>query len=477
MTNYRFAAGVLLGLGLVFCSLGCCRVVHRIEAVSVTPEGTRLGNGACHGVDVSLDGRYVVFGSQATDLVAGLSLPRDTRGQVYQQIYLRDLHRGKTELVSLDSNGSPVNGRCISPSVSQDGRRVAFLCDAAGVVPASEGGSDARQYMVYMRDRQTNTTVLASKTTGGTAFTRDCQMPVMVPDGRGVWFRSRRFDANKPARMFLHSFSSSKTEELRLEGNVVKLFPDNALGSSKAISGQVRSSSRNGGWVAFVSRKKLPYSSREGQTLVLNPADTDFTFDALYLHYFPKNMTIRVSTFQARTMLGSQILGVSNTAAGNNVAFATRYIYHTLPGNDANDVNDVFTFSQWDFHHPPATYFRRVSLTESGDEPNGACYAVSFPDSRWVVFSSDATNYVSDDTNGHTDIFRKDLQTGKVTLISRKDADTPVGNGPSSLPRASEDGKAIGFQSEATNLVNLPAPAAGAKRQIYVRRRVIVCGR
>lgn len=73
-------------------------------------------------------------------------------------------------------------------------------------------------------------------------------------------------------------------------------------------------------------------------------------------------------------------------------------------------------------------------------------------DGRYVAFSSAATNLVGGDTNGQTDIFVHDRQTGVTTLVSRR-SDGLQGNGPSSDPGISGDGRFVAFVSYATNLV------------------------
>ena len=83
-------------------------------------------------------------------------------------------------------------------------------------------------------------------------------------------------------------------------------------------------------------------------------------------------------------------------------------------------------------------------------EPGGFAPSVS-SDSRYVAFSSQATNLVADDTNGVEDVFVYDRQSGEMELISRTPAE--LGNGASSFPRLSGDGRYVVFQSNASNLV------------------------
>jgi hypothetical protein len=69
-----------------------------------------------------------------------------------------------------------------------------------------------------------------------------------------------------------------------------------------------------------------------------------------------------------------------------------------------------------------------------------------------VAFESDATNLVANDTNGSTDVFVHDRQTG-VTTRASVDLAGVEGNGNSNSPSMSADGKSVIFQSDADNLV------------------------
>jgi len=84
-------------------------------------------------------------------------------------------------------------------------------------------------------------------------------------------------------------------------------------------------------------------------------------------------------------------------------------------------------------------------------EPGGFAPSVS-ADSRFVAFSSQATNLVPDDSNGLEDVFVYDRESGQMELISR--TPTELANGVSSFPRLSADGRYVAFQSNASNLVD-----------------------
>jgi Ca2+-binding RTX toxin-like protein len=100
----------------------------------------------------------------------------------------------------------------------------------------------------------------------------------------------------------------------------------------------------------------------------------------------------------------------------------------------------------------------RASETAAGDEgsatPVGAIDAAISADGRFVVFESGATNLVANDTNGKTDVFLKNLETGAITRVSTSTSGAQAGAGvDDSSISVSADGRYVSFTSASTNLV------------------------
>ena len=115
----------------------------------------------------------------------------------------------------------------------------------------------------------------------------------------------------------------------------------------------------------------------------------------------------------------------------------------------------------------------RASVDSAGAEAEGpySYYPSVTPDGRYVVFTSAAANLVPGDTNGETDVFVHDFQTGATERVSVNSAGEEA-NGGSSLRRGaaiSADGRYVVFQSTATNLV--PGGTSG-RSQVFVHDRV-----
>jgi Tol biopolymer transport system component len=146
--------------------------------VSVDSAGNQANSNA--GIpSISRDGRFVVFYSNASNLVPG-----DTNNT--DDIFVRDRLTNTTTLVSLDSAGNQGNNYSYSPSLSDDGRFVAFTSIASNLVP----GDTNRRRDVFLRDTLTNTTTLVSVDSAGNQGNRDTRINSISPDGRFLAFYS-----------------------------------------------------------------------------------------------------------------------------------------------------------------------------------------------------------------------------------------------------------------------------------------------
>ena len=145
--------------------------------VSITPSGAP-GNGDSVRPFVSGNGGFVAFRSQASDLIAG-----DTNGR--WDIFVRDLTNGTTERVSIASDGAESNHNSFDPSLSDDGRFVAFRSMATNLVA---GDANARAD-VFVHDRTTGQTVRVSNPSTGESDGHSFE-PVISGDGAWVAFES-----------------------------------------------------------------------------------------------------------------------------------------------------------------------------------------------------------------------------------------------------------------------------------------------
>ena len=108
--------------------------------VSINSKGRR-GNAESANPSISLNGRWVVFQSDAENLVRNDSNLRE-------DVFMRDRASGKTKRISVKSNGNQGNGDSDDPWISGDGRWVGFESSAENFVSGDNGEED-----VFIRGR------------------------------------------------------------------------------------------------------------------------------------------------------------------------------------------------------------------------------------------------------------------------------------------------------------------------------------
>jgi Tol biopolymer transport system component len=158
------------------------------------------------------------------------------------------------------------------------------------------------------------------------------------------------------------------------------------------------------------------------------------------------NQTTLVSVSSGGVQGDGDSVAPSISSNGDVVAFQSAAT--NLVANDTTGHLDIFV------HEISTGTTTLVSVSSGGVQGDGDSVAPSIStDGRFVAFSSDATNLVANDTNGLADIFVHDRQTGQTTRVSVDSSGTQATGGASSVPSISSDGRFIAFESLATNLV------------------------
>jgi Tol biopolymer transport system component len=151
-----------------------------VTRISETPGGgTPNGQSYAHGVSISKSGRHAVFYSQASDLAED-----DANGK--WDVFLHDRVRGTTALVSRNPAGAPANGDSMHPSLSPNGRFVAYHSAATDLVEGETGTNSE----VYVFDTRSGTTTKASPGLSGADAAGGSLDPVVSDNGRWVAFFS-----------------------------------------------------------------------------------------------------------------------------------------------------------------------------------------------------------------------------------------------------------------------------------------------
>ncbi len=152
------------------------RLTRGISRVSIKSDGSQAVGGGSNFPSISRDGRYVAFESWADNL----------GGQGIVDVYVHDRFNGLTLLISQSTSGAPNYILARSPSISADGRFVAFKSDATNLV----AGDNNNKSDIFLRDLAFNTTVRISEAWQGGDSDGASGTPVTSADGRYVAYTS-----------------------------------------------------------------------------------------------------------------------------------------------------------------------------------------------------------------------------------------------------------------------------------------------
>ncbi|MHB0939330.1 MAG: Ig-like domain-containing protein [Armatimonadota bacterium] len=158
------------------------RQTGQISLVSSTASGA-VGNNASYRGSVSLDGRYVAFDSNATNLVAGDANSRT-------DIFIKDRQTGAVVCASVAGSGAFGNNFSMYPEISQDGSHVTYRSLASNLV-TNDFNAD---YDVFLFDRVGASLTCASVTPFGSPGNGASNLPEISATGRFVTFMSDAWD-------------------------------------------------------------------------------------------------------------------------------------------------------------------------------------------------------------------------------------------------------------------------------------------
>jgi Tol biopolymer transport system component len=365
---------------------------------------------------ISADGRYIAFGSSSSTLVAG-----DTNGQ--PDVFVYDRQTSVTARISVASDGTQGNGFSVDPSLSADGRYVAFRSTASNLV----AGDTNEMTDMFVHDRQTGVTTRVSVASDGTQSNGLSQEAAISTDGRYVTFKSSASnlvpaDTNDVNDVFVHDRHTGMTTRESVANNGLQGFKSS---EEPALSG-------DGRYVAFYSAEGFV------------AADTNAVSD-VFVRDRQTGATTRVSVATGGEQGNSNSSVPSLSVDGRYVAFGSDA--SNLVAGDTNGVSDVFV------HDRQTGVTSRVSVTDDGTQGNGISGAPMLSaDGRFVAFMSFASNLVAGDTNGQPDVFVHDRQTSLTKRVSVASNGTQ-GSGLSFPAAFSADGRHLAFSSAASNLV------------------------
>ena len=417
-------------------------------AVSISAQPQRDVSQAIDTFAISANGRYVAFTTTASNVVNG-----DTNG--VGDVFVRDLQTGVTERVSVRSDGAQGAQVSYAPSISDDGRYVAFASRAANLVSGDTNQWDD----VFVHDRQTGVTERVSINSAGVQGNGLSFAPVISGTGRYVAFTSNATnlvpgDTNGVADIFVRDRQTGATE--RVSVGVGSTQPNAASGHASISS--------DGRYVAF---------SSDASNLVSN--DTNGTTD-IFVRDRQARSTARVNV----TSNGGQTSGLlgnpSISADGRFVAFSSDA--STLVTNDTNNAADVFV------HDTLTGQTMLASISTGGLVGNLSSSGGSLSaDGHYLALDSTATNLVSGDLNGAVDVFVRDRQASTLSVASKNKVSSTAAGSLDLLydyydaqcyvgtPSISADGRYVAFVSTAPDLVAGEPNNKTAEPYVFVRDR------
>jgi hypothetical protein len=386
------------------------------ERVSIDSYGTE-GNYHSTNPSVSADGRVVAFESLASNLVSW-----DSNWKM--DIFVHDRQTGETKRVSVASNGTQGNDESNEPSISADGRFVVYHSYATNLISGDTNGAPD----IFIHDLQTGVTELVSLASNGTQGNGSSIFPTISADGRFVAFHSGATnlvseDTNEALDVFVHDRQTGVTER-------VSVASDGTQGNNESVATEI---SGDGRFVAFVS---------DASNLV--EGDTNDSND-IFVHDRQTGVTERVSVASDGTQ-GDYISGnLTISSDGRFVAFESAST--NLVSGDTNGVWDIFV------HDRQTGITERVSVSSDGIQGNDHSGNPTISaDGRFVGFNSLASNFVYGEPLGNVDIYLHDRQTGATELVSVA-MNGEHSHGNADYPSSSADGGVIAFMSGGDDLV------------------------
>jgi Tol biopolymer transport system component len=418
---FRFALAACLTLP----GSGC----NWVELVSVSTTGNQ-GDENSDGPSISANGRYVAFQSNASNLT-----PNDTL--FASDVFVRDTLNGTTTRISVDNAGNEVYGNSSAPSVSDAGRYIAFNSDASNLVADDTNNT----WDVFVHDRNTGVSSRVSVDSAGIEGNSASSSPSISGDGRYIAFVSAAtnlvasgttFDRSN---IFVHDRNTATTTLVSVDN------AGNEGNGGAAESGSPAISS-DGRYVAFTSTSS-------------NLVAGGTTIDRKHIFVHDRNMaTTSLVSVDSAGNEGNGGIGFASQSHNPSISSNGRHIVFdstssNLVAGDTNNTGDVFLRDTVD------GTTTRVNVDSTGNQViggGGSADPTVSADGRYIAFYSFSSNLVAGDTNGVADVFIHDRNTGATTRASLDEAGVE-GNGASQKPAISDDGRYVAFATFSNNLV------------------------
>lgn len=432
------AVRILILVAAVVVTFGAPSATQAATArVSVTGTSTQANDGSLD-ADPNEDGNLVAFSSRATNLVT------DSNGVT--DVFVRDRLASMTTRVSVSTAGVQANDFSDSSALSDDGWHVVYRSFATNLVGFDTNGV----WDIYARNRQAGTTTMVSLTTANGLANGDSEQPSISDNGRYVAFTSVASNLAALATdvgydVFLRD-RDTDADGIFDEGGAVSttLVSVDGTGTSSgnhfSFAPQI---SGNGRYVSFIS-----YASDLGPSDTNGLSDV-YVRDVQAGPTVRVSESSAGAEGDTDSYPGG-ISDNGRYVAFRS--YATNLVSGDTNGMDDIFLRDRDTDGDGIFDEAGAVSTTRVSVSTAGAEADGPSNEAAISgDGLLVLFRSHATNLVSGDTNGTGDMFVRNVLNGRTTRVSI-DSSGNQSDGDSSQPVVSGNGCAMVFGSVATNL-------------------------
>lgn len=476
----NLATGDVNGLNDVFVY---DRNSHATRLISANVDGN-AGNGDSRNAMVSANGQWVVFQSFATDLVG------NEADDAYVDVFAFNLIDGTLMQVSRSISGAAANGNSTGATVSADGSYVAFVSEASNLTEGDTNGvADVFVHdLMSGETRRLTDNLIAAQPNGASrdaAISGDGQSVAFVSDADNLVVG----DSNGFADVFVADLNEQWIDR-------VNVLDDGTQANRPSMSPAI---SHDGQTVAFVTSATnlvpvigdqflaLVVDRHQGQLMRIGIGHEVVVSPSLSAD----GQRVAVSTSSSLTTTGWSTIAEVHDLQQGMIHRVGRRVYGLAPPNQddlrptlsADGSTVVFEGPAGDSIQLGSASIRSlyavdiesnvrqpVSISSHGNLGNRASTLTSQAlsgDGRLAVFESRASNLVSGDVNGQSDVFIRDRYSDEVSMLSAN-PNGQSGNAASRNAVIASDGSVVAFESDASDL--LPGSGLG-QTAVYILDR------
>ena len=370
---------------------------------------------------------------------------------VHTDIFRKDLQTGAIIRISKTPAGAEANGPSRNPVISADGRYVAFVSTATDIVTGTFGGGRNNVFIHDVNTGVNGTTTLVSNATGAptTEANANSDFPALTVVGGAT----------------IHVAFESLATNLIAAGptyNGSNIFRKTLAGATALVS------LSTGGVNAGDNTSSRPTISDDGNLVCFHSTATDLVGAPQVLDtnatsdVFVRNITGALTTRVSLTNADAQVTGVSTNAtiSGNGL-----HVVFKSSGSNLGDTgglnNDIYIRTDWASGAGAAT----SQVSENTGSPPGSSLTGNSCDDpvlnstgNLIVWTSDSQDLVNGDSNALRDVFRRNRTAGVLDRISLTNAGAQMSGGGAGTPTnrgvsITPDGAFVAFDAAATNLV------------------------